>query len=134
MGIVFISDDGRRKSEDGGQRPEIRDRRSEGRGQKYMYTSTQLHMIVYASLMAALTAAGSYLSIPIGPVPIVLQNLFIFLSGLLLGSRWGFVSVAVYILEVLAEFPFFLLVGEELGTSWGPPADTFSGIFRPCIL
>ena len=46
--------------------------------------STSLRMTVYASLMAALTAAGAFLAIPIGPVPIVLQNLFIFLSGLLL--------------------------------------------------
>ena len=40
--------------------------------------STSLRMTVYASLMAALTAAGAFLAIPIGPVPIVLQNLFIF--------------------------------------------------------
>jgi len=64
-------------------------------------------MTVYASLLAALTAAGSYLSIPIGPVPIILQNMFVLLSGLLLGSRWGFASVGVYILAGVCGLPVF---------------------------
>ena len=34
----------------------------------------QLRMTVYASLFAALIAAGAFIAIPIGPVPIVLQN------------------------------------------------------------
>ena len=48
-----------------------------------------LRPLVSASLFAALTAVGAYIFVPIGPVPIVLQNMFVFLSGLLLGSRWG---------------------------------------------
>ena len=46
----------------------------------------QLRMLIFASLLAALMAAGAYLAIPIGPVPIVLQNMFVFLAGLLLGE------------------------------------------------
>jgi len=72
-----------------------------------MNSSLQLRMTVYASLLAALTAAGAYLSIPIGPVPIVLQNMFVLLSGLLLGSRWGFASVGVYILAGAFGLPVF---------------------------
>ncbi len=72
-----------------------------------MNTSTQLRMTVYASLLAALTAAGAYLSIPIGPVPIILQNMFVLLSGLLLGSRWGLASVGVYILAGACGLPVF---------------------------
>jgi biotin transport system substrate-specific component len=64
-------------------------------------------MTVYASLLAALTAAGAYLSIPIGPVPIILQNMFVLLSGLLLGSRWGLASVGVYILAGACGLPVF---------------------------
>ena len=64
-------------------------------------------MTVYASLFAALTAAGAYLSIPIGPVPIILQNMFVLLSGLLLGSRWGLASVGVYILAGAFGLPVF---------------------------
>ena len=72
-----------------------------------MNTSLQLRMTVYASLLAALTAAGAYLSIPIGPVPIILQNMFVLLSGLLLGSRWGLASVGVYILAGAFGLPVF---------------------------
>ena len=50
-----------------------------------MDSSSQLRMMVYASLFAALTAVGAFLAIPIGPVPIVLQNMFVYLAGLLLG-------------------------------------------------
>jgi len=72
-----------------------------------MIAAKQLHMTVYASLLAALTAAGAYLAIPIGPVPIILQNLFIFLSGLLLGSKWGVASIGIYLLAGALGLPVF---------------------------
>jgi biotin transport system substrate-specific component len=67
----------------------------------------KLRGMVLASLLAALTAAGSYMQVPIGPVPIVLTNLFIFLSGLLLGSRWGLASVGIYLLVGAMGMPVF---------------------------
>ncbi|RLC01276.1 MAG: biotin transporter BioY, partial [Deltaproteobacteria bacterium] len=69
--------------------------------------SEQLRMTVYASLFAALIAAGAYISVPIGPVPIVLQNLFVFLAGLLLGSKWGLACVGVYLLAGACGLPVF---------------------------
>ena len=72
-----------------------------------MTSAPPLRMTVYASLLAALIAAGAYLSIPIGPVPIVLQNLFVFLAGLLLGPRWGMASVGVYLLAGALGLPVF---------------------------
>ena len=66
-----------------------------------------LRWTVLASLMAALTAVGAYLQIPIGPVPIVLSTLFVLLSGLLLGSRWGLVSMALYLLIGAIGLPVF---------------------------
>ena len=68
-------------------------------------SSTSLRMTVYASLLAALIAAGAYLALPIGPVPIVLQNLFVFLSGLLLGPRWGVASVGGYLMAGALGLP-----------------------------
>ncbi|HBG20563.1 MAG TPA: BioY family transporter, partial [Desulfobulbaceae bacterium] len=59
-----------------------------------MKNSPDLHKLVLASLMAALIAVGGYLAIPIGPVPIVLQNLFVLVAALLLGSKWGSAAVA----------------------------------------
>jgi biotin transport system substrate-specific component len=67
----------------------------------------KLRWIVLASLMAALTAVGAYIHIPIGPVPIVLSTLFVLLSGLLLGSRWGLASMALYLLVGAIGMPVF---------------------------
>jgi biotin transport system substrate-specific component len=72
-----------------------------------MKSASSLRMMVYASLFAALTAAGAFLTIPVGPVPIALQNLFVFLSGLLLGARWGVWSVAIYLLTGAMGLPVF---------------------------
>ncbi len=72
-----------------------------------MDSSSQLRMMVYASLFSALTAVGAFLAIPIGPVPIVLQNMFVYLAGLLMGSRWGLASVGVYLLAGACGLPVF---------------------------
>jgi biotin transport system substrate-specific component len=72
-----------------------------------MDSSNELRMMVYASLFAALTAVGAFLAIPIGPVPIVLQNMFVYLAGLLLGGRWGLASVGVYLLAGACGLPVF---------------------------
>ncbi len=97
-----------------------------------MNTSKQLRMTVYASLMAAMIAAGAYLAIPIGPVPIVLQNLFVFLAGLLLGSRWGFACVAVYILVGACGLPIFSIGRGGIGHILGPTGGYLMG-FLPAV-
>ena len=83
-------------------------------------SSQQLKRMVYAALMAALTAAGAYIAIPLGPVPIVLQNLFIMLAGLLLGGRWGLISVAVYLLAGAVGLPVFAGGTGGVGKFVGP--------------
>lgn len=85
-----------------------------------MDNSEQLRMTVYTSLLAALTAAGAYLIIPIGPVPISLQTLFIYLTGLLLGSRWGAAGVAVYLLAGACGLPVFAGGTGGIGRLLGP--------------
>jgi len=83
-------------------------------------STIQLKRMVYAALMAALTAAGAYIAIPIGPVPIVLQNLFIMLAGLLLGGRWGLISVGVYLLAGAVGMPVFAGGAGGIGKFVGP--------------
>ena len=83
-------------------------------------SAQQLKRMVYAALMAALTAAGAYIAIPVGPVPIVLQNLFIMLAGLLLGGRWGLISVAVYLLAGAVGLPVFAGGTGGVGKFVGP--------------
>jgi biotin transport system substrate-specific component len=79
-----------------------------------------LRLMVYASLMAALMAAGAYILVPIGPVPIVLQNMFVFLAGVLLGSRWGLASVALYLLAGICGLPVFAGGTGGIGRILGP--------------
>lgn len=56
---------------------------------------------------ACLTALGALVQIPIGPVPITLQVLFVLLSGLVLGSRLGALSQMEYLAIGLAGAPVF---------------------------
>lgn len=59
------------------------------------------------SMFTALTAVGAFISIPMGPVPITLQTLFVLLSGMLLGPKLGALSQIVYIALALVGIPIF---------------------------
>ena len=63
--------------------------------------------ITLVALFAALTAAGAFIAIPIGPVPIVLQNLFALLAGLVLGPLLGGAAVGLYLLAGILSLPVF---------------------------
>ena len=97
-----------------------------------MDSSKQLRMTVYASLFAALTAVGAFLAIPIGPVPIVLQNMFVYLAGLLLGARWGLASVGVYLLAGACGLPVFAGGLGGLGRLIGPTGGYLIG-YLPAV-
>jgi len=59
------------------------------------------------SLFTALTAMGAFISIPVGPVPITLQTLFVLLSGILLGPKLGAISQLIYVILGLIGIPIF---------------------------
>ena len=83
-------------------------------------STRQLKLMVYAAIMASLMAVGAYIAIPVGPVPIVLQNLFVLLAGLLLGGRWGVISVLVYLLAGAVGLPVFAGGTGGIGKFVGP--------------
>jgi biotin transport system substrate-specific component len=89
-------------------------------------------MTAYASLLAALTAVGALIAIPIGPVPIVLQNLFVYLSGLLLGSKWGVTGMTVYLLAGACGLPVFSGGKGGIGHLIGPTGGYLLG-FLPAV-
>ena len=80
----------------------------------------KLRWMVLASVMAALTAVGAYIQVPIGPVPIVLTTLFALLAGLLLGSRWGLTSMGLYLLVGAMGIPVFAGGKGGLAHLFGP--------------
>lgn len=80
----------------------------------------RIRSMVYASLFSSLTAASSIFVIPLGPVPITLQVLFVLLSGGLLGPAWGVVSMILYILMGLIGLPVFSGGRAGIGHILGP--------------
>ncbi len=93
---------------------------------------TELKMTVYTSLFVALTAIGAFISIPIGPVPIVLQNMFVLLSAIILGPRWGLASVGIYLLIGLAGLPVFAGGTCGIGKLFGPTGGYLLG-YLPAV-
>jgi biotin transport system substrate-specific component len=65
--------------------------------------------ITLVALFAALTAAGTFVSIPLpfSPVPVVLQNLFTILAGLCLGPVGGSLAAGLYLLAGALGAPVF---------------------------
>jgi biotin transport system substrate-specific component len=63
--------------------------------------------IVLAGLFAALTAVGAFIRVPVPFVPFTLQFMFVVFAGLMLGSRYGALSQAIYVALGLAGLPVF---------------------------
>jgi biotin transport system substrate-specific component len=76
--------------------------------------------IVYAALFIALISIGAMIAIPVGPVPIVLQNMFVLLAGLILPPAWAAGCVAVYLLMGFAGLPVFAGGTSGIGKVVGP--------------
>ena len=83
--------------------------------------------IAITVFFAALTATGAYIAFPIGPIPISMQNLFILLSGLVLGPIMGSAAVALYLLAGILNFPVFALGGGGMARFTGPAGGYFVG-------
>lgn len=98
-----------------------------------MNSSSQLKMTVYTSLFVALIAIGAFIAIPFGPVPIVLQNMFVLLAALILGPVWGVACIAVYLLIGLLGLPVFSKGGAGIGHLFGPTGGYLLG-YIPAVL
>jgi biotin transport system substrate-specific component len=83
-------------------------------------------------LFAALTAVGALIAIPVGPVPIVLQNFFVMLMGLLLGPRWGLAGIGVYLLAGVLGLPVFAGGTSGIARLAGPTGGYLVG-YLPCV-
>ena len=81
---------------------------------------TSLRGMAYASMFGALTAVGAYIMIPLPPVPITLQTLFVNLAGALLGGYLGALSQVVYILLGVIGLPVFAGGKAGAGVLLGP--------------
>jgi len=71
--------------------------------------------LVFVALFAALISAGAFIAVPIGPVPIALQNFFTLLSGLVLGPFLGTAAVGLFLAAGLIGAPVFANNGSPMG-------------------
>jgi biotin transport system substrate-specific component len=68
-----------------------------------------LARLTLTALFAALIAAGAFIAVPlpVSPVPVVLQNMFAALAGLVLGPLSGAAAVALYLAAGAIGLPVF---------------------------
>jgi biotin transport system substrate-specific component len=88
-----------------------------------------------AVAFAGLTALGANIVIPIEPVPITMQTLFVLLAGASIGAGWGSLSQLLYVGLGLAGLPIFAqgLTGPSVLT--GPSGGyLISFLFTPWLV
>ena len=81
--------------------------------------------LVYSGMFAALMMIGANITafapfLTVGGVPITLQTFFEILAGLILGSRLGAISMAVYMFIGLVGAPVFAKFGGGVGLLISP--------------
>jgi biotin transport system substrate-specific component len=91
--------------------------------------------LTLTALFAALIAAGTFIAIPLpfSPVPIVLQNLFALLAGLLLGPLRGGAAVGLYLVAGAAGLPVFAGAAGGIVRMLGPTGGFLAGYLLAAI-
>lgn len=95
-----------------------------------------IHRLVWTALLAALIAAGAFISIPLplSPVPVTLQTLFIVLAGLILGPKYGTFAVLLYIIAGAFGLPIFSGGKGGVGVLLGPTGGYFAGFIVSVLI
>ena len=95
--------------------------------------NSQTYYMTVTALMTAVLCVLAPLSIPIGPVPITLTNLVLYISLFLLGWRWCAMSCLAYLLIGMAGLPVFSGFAGGLGKLAGPTGGYIVG-FLPMVV
>ena len=67
---------------------------------------------VFTALFASLIAVSSFFIIPLpGGIPLVLKNLFVVLSGAVLGSFYGGIAAIIFLIAGIIGIPVFVIPG-----------------------
>lgn len=81
-------------------------------------------IISFIAMFAAIICIGCFLRIPLGPVPIVLQNALCILTSAILGSFLGGIPTALFLLAGLIGLPVY--AGGTSGIAvWAGPTGGF---------
>lgn len=93
-----------------------------------------LHRQVWTAMMAALIVVGAMIQLPIGPVPVTLQTLFVVLAGLVLGPVNGAAAMLLYILAGVIGLPVFAGGKAGLAHLFGPTGGYLVGYVGTALL
>ncbi len=81
----------------------------------------------FIALFAAIICIGTFIKIPIGPIPIVLQNALCVLTGVILGGIWGGAPSLVWMLAGLIGLPVYAGGTSGIGVWLGPTGGFLPG-------
>lgn len=88
----------------------------------------------FVALFAAIIAVGCFIAIPIGVVPIVIQNALAVLSGCLLGTKLGGAPTALFLLAGLVGLPVYSGGGSGVAHWMGPTGGFLPGYLLGAIV
>lgn len=89
---------------------------------------------VFIALFVAIISIGGIFKIPIGPVPIVLQNALCVLTGIVLGGWLAGLPALVFILTGLAGLPVYSGGASGIAVLMGPTGGFFLGYLLGAVL
>ena len=99
--------------------------------QKKKFSLTQL---IFMALMAAVMCIAGPLAVPIGPVPITLTNLVIYIAVGVLGTTQGTISYCLYLLLGMVGLPVFSGYAGGLGKLTGPTGGYLIGFIAMILI
>lgn len=88
----------------------------------------------FIALFAAIICVGCLMRIPLGPVPIVLQNALCILTGALLGSFLGAAPTALFLLAGLIGLPVYAGGSSGIAVWLGPTGGFLPGYLIGALL
>ena len=86
------------------------------------------------ALMTAVMCILAPISIPIGPIPISLSTLVVFLSVFLLGTKWSAISCLIYLVLGAVGLPVFSGYTGGIGKLLGPTGGYIIGFVFTAII
>lgn len=90
-------------------------------------------VIAYSAAFIGLIALGSWVSLPIGPIPFTLQTLFVLLAGIVM-HRYGAVPVLLYVILGILGLPLFHNGMAGIGVLLGPSGGYLIGFIFAALI
>ena len=96
--------------------------------------NSKIYMMAVTAVMTAVTCILAPMSIPIGPVPISLTNLVIYIALYLLGWKMGTVSYLIYLVIGAVGVPVFSGFTAGAGRLLGPTSGYLIGYILAALI